>query len=46
VMNLGCCLGHQVNILSGHSPGCIMSEGLPGTTFSWGMAIGYRLLRE
>jgi hypothetical protein len=46
VMNLGCCLGYQVNILSGHSPGCIMSEGLLGTMFSWGMATGYRLLRE
>jgi|InoplaM3SPM_1038593.scaffolds.fasta_scaffold154695_1 hypothetical protein len=41
VMNLGCCLGYQVNILSGNSPGCIMSEGLPGTTFSWGLATGY-----
>jgi hypothetical protein len=33
-MNLGCCLGHKVHILSGNSPGCMMSEGLPGTTFS------------
>ena len=45
-MNLGFCPGHQVNILSGHSPGCIMSEGLPGTTFSWGMATGYWTCRE